>query len=262
LGGHCKGAFALLVCCVDLYTLRWKSVSSIYPSAKSISAFAKSRLCPLLSELPLRSFELFNDTQALVILSQRFALELTFGNPKTDAFNEDSVKHHMRYLLSILDDQFWKYEGIYASEPILSNAAAEFMYRDDSTLGSLLACLEKKVKSGMIDVRNVGILLSRLLLLISRDIVTLYRIHGVDLVNTSSIRDSVPFGLPDNYPERSFPHHQPVPLLDVLTMLLGPAWISDRQDIRETFGNAFVSMSHWVTMTGKVGQFDEGLSYV
>jgi len=56
-----------------------------------------------------------------------------------------------------------------------------------------------------------------------------------------------------------FGYLRPVAVLDVLDTLFGPGWTRgkdnnhQREEIKRDFANAFISASHWISMTNNIG---------
>ncbi|KAK7442784.1 hypothetical protein VKT23_016029 [Stygiomarasmius scandens] len=212
------------------------------------------------------------DEAMLAVLSQRFALGVLFGSREAVPFISNSVASYVRYLNSTTDDCTWQYTT-YPSEPVLSHAAAEFMHRDERSLFHLLHHLANKILSGFIDAGEVGELIGRLLLLISRDYAA---ILAYDIQISTRLPDllpnrSVPFPRLDT---KFFPYLRPVPLLDVLNILFGHQWSSAASNsseteeerntrerlIKSTFERAYISCSHWTVMTEDIGPLSKDTS--
>jgi hypothetical protein len=194
----------------------------------------------------------------LAALSQRFSLQVLMGARYAVTYLEDSIASHMRYVLYTHEDRSWQFTR-YPSEPVLSNAAAQILYRNAETLPKAINALATKIGERVIDAGEYGELISRLLVLISRD-VTAIRAYGIA---SATLYNSHPKDLRfERFPFKGknyFDYLRPVAVLDVLDTLFGPDWTKDknhrdqREKIKEDFGNAFISASHWVTMTNNVG---------
>jgi hypothetical protein len=118
--------------------------------------------------------EKMNSTEAkLAVLSQRFALGVLFGSRHGVPFVGSSIAAHMRVLLSTTEDRMWQYSS-YPTEPVLSNAAAHLMYAEKTSLRSLLECLNQEILNGLIDAGTFGELMSRLIILFSRDLAAIF----------------------------------------------------------------------------------------
>jgi hypothetical protein len=209
-----------------------------------------------------------NEAQ-LAVLSQRFALGVLFGSQKAVPFISNSIASYMRILASTTQDRIWQ-KTTYPSEPVLSHAAADFMHRGEDSLHCLLKTLAAKITSGLIDAGEFGELIGRLLLLISRDFAAVLAYKEIEI--SSSLPDdllpSVPHSVP--FPTSKtdfFPYLRPVPLLDVLSILFGPQWLSgneteEQELIKSTFARAYISSSYWVVFNKNIGPLPNDITYV
>ncbi|THU92121.1 hypothetical protein K435DRAFT_217025 [Dendrothele bispora CBS 962.96] len=193
----------------------------------------------------------------LAVLSQRFALRVLFGHKDAVSFIDNSIASYMRVLLSTTEDRLWQ-ESVYPTEPVFSNAAAQLMYQQVNSLQLFLSCLNTKILSGLIDAGVLGELISRLLILISRDwaaiITHCIEVDGPKPDLLPSAYRSPPF--PSSSDHQYFPYLKPVHLLDVLNILFGYQWSPGHpqaEEIKSTFARAYISASHWLTMTRDVG---------
>ena len=85
-----------------------------------------------------------------------------------------SVQRYFRYLESLhlyQDDQLWSYTG-YPSEPILSAAAAELLYKKEHNLANALTVVSRMAKDRLIEIRHTGELSGRFLWLLAKDLWT------------------------------------------------------------------------------------------
>ncbi|THU90511.1 hypothetical protein K435DRAFT_257388 [Dendrothele bispora CBS 962.96] len=201
---------------------------------------------------------------SLAVLSQRFALRIAFGTEEAVSLIEDSVSSHMRYLLSTSKDGTRQY-AFYPVEPVLSSAAVEFMYMHNSFLSTALRHLVQEVVAGVIDAEEVGELISRLLILISRDLATIV-IEKIRVGCTipDNLRSACqPLRFPSLSDKEYFSYLKPVRLLDVLAVLLGHKWSSGHDGyIKSTFERAYISASQWIAMTDDVGPLPDDIEYV
>ncbi|THU76758.1 hypothetical protein K435DRAFT_133037 [Dendrothele bispora CBS 962.96] len=229
----------------------WSNVSKIHTTPEKMTAFALLKLaCGRVDHRNL------TPDVSLAVLSQRFALRIAFDTKEAVSLIENSVSSHMRYLLSTSQDQTWQYT-LYPVEPVLSSGAAEFMYMDQQHLSiALWHLIRKATSTGVIDAGELGELISRLLILISRDLATIV-IEEIPVAckipdNLRSACQSLRF--PSLSDKEYFPYLKPVRLLDVLAVLLGPKWSSEHDEkIKNIFERAYISASQWITMTDNVG---------
>ncbi|THU84240.1 hypothetical protein K435DRAFT_783877 [Dendrothele bispora CBS 962.96] len=200
------------------------------------------------------------DAHLLAALSQRFSLQVVMGSRDAVTFLEHSIAGHMRYVLNTHDDHSWQFTR-YPSEPVLSNAAAHILYGPERALSTAILALAAKIGDRIIDAGEYEELISRLLVLISRDVTT---IRAYDMAPARTLRNFHPKNLSfEKFPLRAgtdyFGYLRPVAVVDVLDTLFGPGWTKDendkdqREEIKRDFANAFISASYWVSMTNNVG---------
>ncbi|KAK7435501.1 hypothetical protein VKT23_019623 [Stygiomarasmius scandens] len=238
----------------------WESVKGIYENTGTMSDFAAIKLIGL--------GEKEND-HLLAALSQRFSLQVAMGSRDAVTYLEDSIASHMRYVLHTHDDRSWQFT-CYPSEPVLSDAAADILYGTEDALSTAISALATKVGDRVIDAGEYGELISRLLVLISRDVTT---IRAYDMSPARTLHNPHPEKLSfEKFPLREnkdyFDYLRPVAVLDVLDTLFGPGWTrgqdnkDQREEIKRDFANAFISASHWISMTNNVGDRPAGMDAV
>ncbi|THV07003.1 hypothetical protein K435DRAFT_418125 [Dendrothele bispora CBS 962.96] len=232
----------------------WKSVNSLelYRKPEAMSKFALTKL--INSDVNrINSAQMISDEMALAVLGQRFAIDFLFGAWEAVPFVDTSVASHMRVLTSTTEDRSWRYTT-YPSEPVLSNAAAQFMYMEEQTVSRLSRTLVQNIVDGLVDAGEVGELMSRLLILISRDFAAILN-YRIQIAGDSPKSRSPP--LSQRFPSSHgdfFPYLRPVPLLDVLDILLGLEWLSEcKEDIVSAFKRAYISASHWNVLSKDIG---------
>jgi len=197
----------------------------------------------------------------LALLSQRFALKVNNGSHRAQSFVSKSIANHMRYLVYTTEDCLTQCSD-YPSEPVLSHAAASYMYTSAGNLHMLLSVLKDQISSGLIQAGELGELMGRLLILIGRDFAAI-RAYGIEV-------EAKPV-FPERYHQyyKPFPsapgleyfaYLKPVSLLLVLCILFGDEWIMP--DHINAFERAYVSASHWIRITENVGPFPDPESYV
>jgi hypothetical protein len=190
---------------------------------------------------------IYQDSGWLAVLCQRFSLEIMFDAKDPVSFLDESVASHMRYLISTSEERTWRYT---------SYPAAQVMWDGRIGLGNALHILVNKIEAGLIDAGEFGELISRFLLLLSRDLTAIhaYRIRLTDPLKTSvsNYREFPQYPHSKGY----FPYLRPVRVLDVLDTLFGPTWCEQDSTIRSDFERAWMSASSWLTVTDELGQRD------
>ncbi|THU94224.1 hypothetical protein K435DRAFT_860761 [Dendrothele bispora CBS 962.96] len=237
----------------------WESVRELYGDPEKMSRYAGAKLVGM--------GEKVSDAHFLAVLSQRFSLQLVMGSRDAVEYLEESIANRMRYVLLTSTDRSWQFT-CYPSEPVLSNAAAHFLYGEEKMLTAAIYALARQIGEHVIDAGEHGELISRLLVLISRDVTTI-RAYNMAPAPTLRYRENISFQkFPLHAGKAYFDYLRPVAVLDVLDTLFGPGWTKDknnedqREEIKGDFANAFVSASHWVSMTNKVGDRPENMDAV
>ncbi|KAF8581733.1 hypothetical protein K439DRAFT_199985 [Ramaria rubella] len=146
---------------------------------------------------------------------------------------DEAVASHLRICITTTEDRSWRFTA-YPSEPLLSHAAAEEMWRN-STLTNALAHLKTQLERGMIEKGKNGELVSRLLLLLAKDSCA-KRLGGLG-------------------PEM-LRYCCPIPVRWWLEELFGPnVWPKDeaqRKAAEEAFASATINFSHWISMSERI----------
>lgn len=114
-------------------------------------------------------YEPTQEYQALAVSGARFCIDICFGHLESNQFNTKAVASHMRILESITPDRSWQSTG-YPSEPLLACAAARCLHDSEDSLCQTLKQLCNKILNEMVDTGDKGELISRLLLLIGKDL--------------------------------------------------------------------------------------------
>ncbi|KAG2141361.1 hypothetical protein DEU56DRAFT_979858 [Suillus clintonianus] len=187
-------------------------------------------------------FEPSDTNQALAVLSQRFGLDICFGYPDAVSYVEKGVASHLRICFSTTQDRSWTFTG-YPSEPLLSCVAAIILHSGTSSvtrLGSTLWALNEKVNEGMVKIGQRGELVSRLVLLLAKDMYV--RGH----LSEGTIRVVHHFGSRD----AELIDCQKVSVVDFLQYLFGEMfWLLAGEEAKTAFQHAYINFSHWVSMT-------------
>ncbi|KAK7453180.1 hypothetical protein VKT23_011862 [Stygiomarasmius scandens] len=219
----------------------WKSVLKLHTDPSSMTEYALDKLLSPQGEYGP------GERACLALLSQRFALDIALDDYHAESFVINGIASHMRYLVSTSENCMRQY-SIYPSEPVLSHAAAVYMYQSPDNLNNLLSTLRRQISSGLIQAGELGELLGRLLILISRDFAAI-RVYDIaveekPIIPEKYLQYSEPF--PSKPGLEYFAYLKPVPLLLVLCILFGNDndWI--KGNCKKAFERAYVSASHWV----------------
>jgi hypothetical protein len=190
-----------------------------------------------------------NERHGLVILSQRFALDITFNHPKSTDFIDKFVASHMRICISISDDRLWK-STTYPSEPLLSHCAATLMWKSPSDMAAMFGQLGTRIRDGMVEKGKRGELASRVCTLLAKDLCV--RKFSVKLPATDdTVRDGVS-------PKDSY--SQSVSVIEWLKTLFGEKVVPAEYEaeITTTFTGWEINFSHWICMGENIGHQEEG----
>lgn len=173
--------------------------------------------------------------QTLAVLGQRFCLDVFFGHLRAVAYQKKSVSGYLRVCSDTTDDRTWQ-NTFYPSEPVLSCVASELLHAHPLHLRYALDSLQEEVASGLIDMGKNGELVSRLILLLAKDLCV--RQQTPEAKSGLIVSDNGKEALLDC---------QPLPVLDFLTFLFGSAWLND--SIVGKFRGWYVNFSHWIAMS-------------
>ncbi|KAG9318017.1 hypothetical protein JVU11DRAFT_80 [Chiua virens] len=202
----------------------WMSLSeNSNTSLSGILDLAGEKLCGV----GIAAFDLQLDHQAFAVLAQRFGLDITFGHRNAVRYVEDLVASHLRVCIKTTEDRVWSYTT-YPSEPILSCAAANVLHSDDN-LVSALNSLVKMAKNSVVNVGDIGELVSRFLWLLAKD----FFVREPERVDVDG---------------RKLLDCHPVPVTEFLEFFLGSQVWNAVPGARKEFENAYINFSHWVSM--------------
>lgn len=217
----CKHSLLLIPRPVNICSFRWKH--SLHTGIPGLLRFATAKL------LRSPNFSRDDKIQPLIVLSQRFALDMVFSHPKSTKFLDKSVASHLRICTSISKDRLWKTTA-YPSEPLLSHCAAVVMWKSPGDMQSIFNKLQDKISDGMVDKGKSGELGSRVCTLLAKDVC----LHS----NTSAQSYS-----------------QSVSVIDWLETMFGGTVVpvEHAQDLRRIFAGWEINFSHWVRMATKIG---------
>jgi hypothetical protein len=208
----------------------------------SIMTTAAQKLCKS------QAFDVTIESQALAVLSQRFALDVCFGHPDAVSYIEKGIASHMRICYSTAEDRTWSFTG-YPSEPLLSCAAAHLLHKDSPNLTTTLEVLQKKVDGGMFEIGQSGELTSRLVLLLAKDMYVRKHISNDPYIRTPNDENSWKAELIDC---------QKVSVVHFLEHLFGDLfWSQAGATAKELFKHAYINFSHWVPMEGFISPGSE-----
>lgn len=172
--------------------------------------------------------------QTFAVMGERFCLDIYFGHNKAIAYQQKSVSGYLRVCSDTTDDRVWQ-NTLYPSEPVLACAASQRLHERPHHLRNALESLQAEVASGLIDVGKSGELVSRLILLVAKD---LYVRQWTPLAR---------FGLINSETGgKELLDCQPLPVLGYLAYLFGSDWLTP--SIKEKFGGWYVNFSHWIAM--------------
>ncbi|KAI6040144.1 hypothetical protein EDC04DRAFT_2998998 [Pisolithus marmoratus] len=178
-----------------------------------------------------------NKNLPLVTLSQRFCLNVTSNHHEDMEFIPSSVANHLCVCITATKDHDWS-STTYPSEPFLSCAAASLLHKDGN-LDTFLKALEDKILSGIINVVKSRELASQLLWLLAKD---LY-IHHIPLHSSA-----IPAMDGQDWNSELI-DCQMVSVVDHFCFVFGgDFWDQAGGEAKETFKDAFVNFSHWVSM--------------
>jgi len=220
----------------------WLSVEGLFlPTA--IVTLASNKL------IGVTPYEGSDDKQALVLLAQRFGLDVCFGHREAVRFVESTVASHMRICITTTEDRLWSYTT-YPSEPFLSCVAAYSMHRTEKSVVGTLHILKSKVENGMIDIGQCGELVSRLIWLLAKDFFVIRS-------NNTNSKHLIGSGY-----DAELVHCQMIPVIEFLEFLFGNDFWGKVEhdaghDAKEAFQDAFVNFSHWVSMQSYIRQEDK-----
>jgi len=176
------------------------------------------------------NFNARDKNHVFAVVAQRLCLEPVLAGAEAIQLADRSVAHHMRLLTGFSDNHLLFYTQS-PSEPLLVLGAASIIYdpTDPKRLGKILSTLSQDLcAASLVDKGHLGELCARILLLTARDYAAPKRLSRPNLL-------------------------KPVPLLDVLRKLLGPAmWAGlneaqNQEPFNSAFANSFVNFTHWIT---------------
>jgi hypothetical protein len=184
------------------------------------------------------------DRRALVVLAQRFGLDVCFGHRDAVRFVSSTVASHMRVIVTTTEDCIWSYTS-YPSEPILSCAAAISMHETNNSLRDTLYILQAKVDNGMIDVGQCGELVSRLIWLLAKDFYVMRHLGTRTFTGSGNNVEVV--------------HCRMIPVVAFIEFVFGGDFWKKVEnkagdDAKDAFQDAYINFSHWVSMESHVRQ--------
>ena len=192
----------------------------------------------------MEEFHPDSDDQAFAVLAQRFGLDIAFGHRDAVRHVETSVASHLRVCIKTTEDRIWSY-STYPSEPILSCAAASLLHGESTeNLDHTLGRLENMINDGVVDIGQIGELVSRFLWLLAKDFLV-RKVDAEDDVNSRF--------------EQVLQDCQLVSVVDFLESAFGPKMWEGASEARQEFQNAYVNFSHWVSMDFDIRRKKEAL---
>ncbi|KAF8547557.1 hypothetical protein OG21DRAFT_905914 [Imleria badia] len=214
----------------------WASLKGGY-SLEDLLTLAAQKLCG--SEV----FNPENEDQAFAVLAQRFGLDIAFGHRDAVRYVETSVASHLRFCINTTEDRIWSY-STYPSEPILSCAAASLLL-DDNKLDPTLQSLESMVNDGVVDISQIGELVSRFLWLLAKDFFVRSELHVTN--------DAEPQF------DQELQDCRLISVVEFLRSVFGPKMWAENTKAEEVFQNAYINFSHWVSMDSNIRRDKKGL---
>ncbi|KAF8594720.1 hypothetical protein BDV93DRAFT_131989 [Ceratobasidium sp. AG-I] len=216
----------------------WSSLMAALVPADIILETACEKLCGS------RNFDPTRPMQALAILGQRCFLEPKFGHRGAISYQQNSVAGYMRICTDTTENGTWQ-ETAYPSEPVLSCAASLLLHAKPDIMASSLRCLMKEISSGLIDTGKHGELVSRLLLLLAKDLCA--RQLDLDLHTARVVGDDWNKELLDC---------RPLLVVEYLEFLFG-----NRVDesAKKQFDHWYIDFSHWAPMVESIQASPEHL---
>ena len=223
---------------------RWTSLKDDSVTVESIFSLAAHKLCGA------EQFNPKNRNQVFAVLAQRFCLDIAFGHRDAVSFVEASMASHLHVCIKTTEDRTWSY-STYASEPFLSCAAASLLLDVTSptqnNLDLALENLKVMVNDGVVDIGQIGDLVSRFIWLLAKDFF---------------VRSSPP-KVAKNVPVSEFDEEledrRLVSVVDYLKFVFGPKFWTDNKAAQEEFQDAYINFSHWVSMNYNIRRDEEGL---
>ncbi|KAF8552448.1 hypothetical protein OG21DRAFT_1486202 [Imleria badia] len=213
----------------------WVSLKEGDDALEGLLHLAEQKLCG-----PVE-FDPHNHHQTFAVLAQRFGLDIAFGHRNAVGYVETSVASHLRACIKTTEDRIWSYT-IYPSEPILSCAAASLLHGGNpppakTDLVSSLEILERMVNDGVIDIGQIGELVSRFLWLLAKDF----------FVREKVVQKDVGWGF-----DQQLEDCQLVSVVAFLRFVFGPRIWNGKPEAQELFQNAYINFSHWVSMDSDI----------
>ncbi|KAF8552450.1 hypothetical protein OG21DRAFT_1511473 [Imleria badia] len=206
----------------------WGSLKGGY-SLADLLQLAAEKLCG--SEV----FDPKNEHHAFAVLAQRFGLDIAFGHRDAVRCVETLVASHLCVCINTTEDRIWSY-STYPSEPILSCAAASLLHVDDQ-LCRTLQRLESMADEGVVDIGQIGELVSRFLWLLAKD----FYVRS---------KASVGKGQKVSEFDQTLQDCKLVPVVEFLKSVFGQeVWKGKKMEkALMQFKNAFINFSHCVSM--------------
>ena len=207
---------------------------------ESIFSLAAHKLCGT------KQFDPKDRNQAFAVLAQRFCLDIAFGHPDAVSFVEAAMASHLRVCIKTTEDRIWSYSA-YPSEPFLSCAAASLLWDNTSpmqdNLDLTLEKLKDMVNDGVVDISQIGELVSRFIWLLAKDFF---------------VRSSEPKNDQVSEFDQELQDCRLVSVVDYLEFVFGPKFWTDNEAAREKFQDAYINFSHWVSMDYNIRRDKEG----
>lgn len=115
-----------------------------------------------------QKFYSMDTTHTLAVLGQQFCLALKLVSREATDLPQMSVAEHPRICADATEDKTWL-TTLYPSEPILACASSRLLHHNWKLFYYLIS-LRYRIASGLIDMDKRGELVSRLILLLAKDL--------------------------------------------------------------------------------------------
>lgn len=196
------------------------------PSIETILDTAGEKLCRSTTFDPRVAI------QALAVLSQRFCLDAHWGNHRVVEYQQKLVSGHMAVCFDTTEDRTWQNTG-FPSEPLLSCAASRLLHADPSNLEHALQRMQYEIAKGLIDMGKRGELVSRLILLLAKDLcVREPNASSQFLLKTNSSKELLDC--------------RPLLVEKYLGFLFGDECVKTTKGL---FKDWYIDFSHWISMS-------------
>lgn len=163
------------------------------------------------------------------------------------AYHQTAVADHLRVCAHISDNRIWV-GTLYLSEPVLSCVASQILHAHPDNAKLSLERLKDEMTNGLIDMDKVEGLVSRIILLIAKDLCA----RQVLFQPTQAHRGKWDEELLDC---------RPLPVVQYLEFLFGGDRLDD--SMKEPLRDWYINFSHWISIRENIKAGSNGeLGYV